>query len=76
MNFRYHCLNCKKLIAESNRQLEVNNICSSCSNSWVKKQMDYRNKFGDPAKKSNEDNKRKYARKKLREEENEKNFRQ
>ena len=57
------------------RQLEVNNICSSCSNSWVKKQMDYRNKFGDPAKKSNEDNKRKYARKKLREEENEKNFR-
>jgi hypothetical protein len=42
MNFRYHCLNCKKLIAESNRQLEVNNICSSCSscsNSWDKKQI-------------------------------------
>ena len=37
--------------------------------------MDYRNEFGDPSKKSNEDNKRKYARKKLREEENEKNFR-
>jgi hypothetical protein len=33
------------------------------------------NEFGDPSKKSNEDNRRKYARKKLKKEENEKNFR-
>jgi hypothetical protein len=73
-NYRYNCINCKKLIAASNRPLNIHHTCSACEVNWDRNQISFMNKKVDLDRKSNEDNKRKYARTKLRKERDEKNF--